>query len=194
MTSRKPNPAEIFLQIKVSLKRVKPEVWRRLVIPASLRLPVFHVVLQKALGWTNSHLHSFRHEGCFYEVVNPDSVISHSAGRSLNELEFAVGDLLKIKGDEMGYEYDMGDFWEHQVVVEEVLNGPQEFRLACLDGARAAPLEDCGGPSGYKDLLRILANPKHPEYSHMIEWTGGPVDPEVFDRASVNRALRRIKA
>ena len=34
----------------------------------------------------------------------------------------------------------------------------------CLDGANACPPEDCGGTSGYADLLEALANPAHEEH------------------------------
>lgn len=52
---------------------------------------------------------------------------------------------------------------------------------ACLDGRRACPPEDCGGTSGYRELLEILADPAHPEYDARREWIGRPFDPEVFD-------------
>ena len=36
-----------------------PAVWRRLLVPGSLRLDKFHLVLQAAMAWTNSDLHNF---------------------------------------------------------------------------------------------------------------------------------------
>ena len=47
------------VRIKVSLKGVKPEVTRRLVLPVTLRLDRLHLTLQAAFGWTNSHLFEF---------------------------------------------------------------------------------------------------------------------------------------
>ncbi|WP_316399055.1 IS1096 element passenger TnpR family protein [Bradyrhizobium sp. 33ap4] len=44
------------VRIKVTLKDVKPEVMRRLVVPVTLRLDRLHLTLQEAFGWTNSHL------------------------------------------------------------------------------------------------------------------------------------------
>jgi hypothetical protein len=63
----------------------------------------------------------------------------------------------------------------------------------CLGGARACPPEDCGGTSGYDNLLKILRNPKHEEHESMKEWLGRPFDPQAFDIASVNTCLKNLK-
>ena len=42
------------VRIKVTLKDVKPEVMRRLVVPVTLRLDRLHLTLQEAFGWTNT--------------------------------------------------------------------------------------------------------------------------------------------
>lgn len=58
----------------------------------------------------------------------------------------------------------------------------------CLDGQRACPPEDCGGPPGYENLIEILRNPKHDEYQETAEWLRewyGKYDPERFDPAKV---------
>lgn len=47
------------VRIKVTLKDVKPEVMRRLVVPVTLRLDRLHLTLQAAFGWTNRHLFEF---------------------------------------------------------------------------------------------------------------------------------------
>jgi hypothetical protein len=63
----------------------------------------------------------------------------------------------------------------------------------CLDGARACPPEDCGGPWGYENLQKILRNPKHEEHDSMKGWLGHPLDPEAFDAEKVNTYLQRLK-
>jgi len=50
---------QIF-QIKVTLLGSDPEIWRRLLVPASMTLDVLHNVLQIAMGWENDHLYEFR--------------------------------------------------------------------------------------------------------------------------------------
>ena len=50
---------ETVLQLRAQLRDVAPAVWRRLLVPGSIRMDKFHMVLQAAMGWTNSHLHNF---------------------------------------------------------------------------------------------------------------------------------------
>jgi hypothetical protein len=56
-------------------------------------------------------------------------------------------------------------------------------------GSRACPPEDCGGPCGYADLLKILADPRRRDRAALLEWVGGSFDAEEFDAQSVNAAL-----
>jgi hypothetical protein len=64
-------------------------------------------------------------------------------------------------------------------------------RLACLDGARACPPEDCGGVDGYHHLLEILFDPTHEEFEDSRQWVGPAFEPERFDLRSVNLQLER---
>lgn len=63
----------------------------------------------------------------------------------------------------------------------------------CLDGQNACPPEDCGGPNGYADLLRVLADPTHDEHEHMRSWIGGPFDPTEFDLSLANARLQSVR-
>ena len=47
------------VRIRITLKNVKREVMRCLVVPVSLRVDRLHLTLQAAFGWTNSHLFEF---------------------------------------------------------------------------------------------------------------------------------------
>jgi hypothetical protein len=89
----------------------------------------------------------------------------------------------------MVYEYDFGDSWEHEVLVEKVVpaeKGRGRYPLVTA-GKRASPPEDCGGIPGYYQLLEVLGNPRHPEHEEMLEWCGGEYDPDEFDLQEVNR-------
>lgn len=97
-------------------------------------------------------------------------------------------------GDRLLYTYDYGDNWEHELVVEQIL--PPDPKLSnpfCLDGARAGPPEDCGGPWGYDNFLEAISDPGHPEHAEMLEWAGGEFNPEQWDRGMVNRELRGVR-
>ena len=52
-------PGQGVFQLRITLDDVEPTVWRRLLVPASVRLAKLHDIFQAGMGWTNSHLHSF---------------------------------------------------------------------------------------------------------------------------------------
>jgi hypothetical protein len=92
------------------------------------------------------------------------------------------------------YEYDFGDGWEHEILVEKILQSEPGVRYpVCLAGKRACPPEDCGGVWGYESLLEALRDPEHPEHNDMLEWIGEDFDPEAFDLDSINQDLRSIR-
>jgi len=92
------------------------------------------------------------------------------------------------------YEYDFGDGWEHELLVEKILPAePGVGYPRCLKGKRACPPEDVGGVWGYADFLEIMRDPNHPEHEDMLEWVGGEFDPEVFDLEEVNAELEEMR-
>jgi len=98
---------------------------------------------------------------------------------------------IKKEKTEFTYTYDFGDGWEHDIVIEKILPPEKGKKYPiCIDGKRACPPEDCGGPWGYRDLLKVIANPKHKEYKNMMEWLGGSFDPEQFDAEETSQALK----
>jgi hypothetical protein len=50
---------EIY-QIQIVLSRLRPKIWRRILIQPDLLLSDFHLVIQITIGWENYHLHQFR--------------------------------------------------------------------------------------------------------------------------------------
>jgi hypothetical protein len=108
-----------------------------------------------------------------------------------NENTTFVGAVLVRKGQKLLYEYDFGDSWEHEIVVEKMLPfDPRAKYPACLDGARACPPEDCGSFPGYMGILEALKAPKKTEeQKELLEWLEEGYDPERFDLEAVNRRL-----
>lgn len=79
----------------------------------------------------------------------PEAECDDLGGETLNEKQFTVADLAPKVKARFIYEYDFGDSWEHEVVVEKVLPPDAAFKHpVCLGGANAAPPEDCGGTPG----------------------------------------------
>lgn len=92
------------------------------------------------------------------------------------------------------YEYDFGDSWEHEVVVEDITWTPLVLKHAvCLDGQNACPPEDVGGVGGYAEFLEAIADPRHEEYDHFLRWAGFHFDPGAFELAGANAALQRVR-
>ena len=107
----------------------------------------------------------------------------------------AVADLAPLAKQKFVYEYDFGDSWEHEVLVEQVLPPDPAFKHpACLAGGNACPPEDCGGIYGYYELLAALAEPKHEQHQQMKQWVGGQWDATRFSPEDANAGLKRIKA
>ena len=138
------------------------------------------------MGWTNSHLHLFQAGKVTYAEPSPDDffpVIDYRSVR-LNQIAPAVK-------DSFVYIYDFGDSWEHDIVVEEILQAEKDTRFPrCLDGQRACPPEDVGGVGGYADFVKAIRSPRHPEHAEMLAWVGGAFDPDKFDLQGVNGMLQ----
>ena len=79
------------------------------------------------------------------------------------------------------------------MLVEAVDQDAIDVRVACLDGERAGPPEDCGGPPGYENLVLALANSDHPERAELRRWVGRGYDPEKLDLARVNNKVALIE-
>lgn len=170
-------------QLKVSLRHVRPPVWRRLQVPSDISLGDLHLVLQAAMGWEDGHLHLFSVGG---ETYANDRVEDPWGGRMKDE-DRARLDKVAALGVRLRYEYDFGDGWEHDVVVEKAISGePAVTYPRCLTGRRACPPEDCGGPWGYAGLLAAIADPAGTEDKELLEWVGDDFDPGAFDPAAVN--------
>ncbi len=177
---------EIY-QIKVSLMDIDPPVWRRILVPGSIRLDAFHTVLQIVMGWTDTHLHGFIDGDMHYGIPDGDSPDDEK-----DERRYRLNQLMKQGKKSIIYEYDFGDGWEHRIVLEKILpfDGKMEVPQ-CLDGQRACPPEDCGGPPGYEDFLDAITDPSNPEHDSMLDWVGGEFDPELFDLKEVNELLKK---
>jgi transcriptional regulator with XRE-family HTH domain len=183
-------PAAVY-QLKITLRHLKPAIWRRVQVPNDITLGQLHDVIQTAMGWDNCHLHEFRQGESRFGMTH-DPMGGPLETDSLDENDYRLCELGLREKSTFLYEYDFGDSWEHQIVLEKVLSLPSGFVPACLKGARACPIEDSGGPWGYTENLAILADPNHPEHAELAEWMGLNFDPEVFDLEAINRRLASL--
>jgi len=145
-------------------------------------------ILLIAMGWSNSHLHAFTVDETRYGM--------HLDDYPEGEIDEKTVTVLQALRNEQPFlfEYDFGDSWEHDVVVEEVLRSSTALKHAvCLDGANACPPDDVGGTWGYGDFLVAIADPTHEEHEAVLEWFGEPFDPTEFNLGEVNAELQRLR-
>ena len=179
-------------QFKITLKWSKPPIWRRVVVRADMKLNRFHDVIQLVMPWTNSHLHQFIVGQVFYGMKSPEFEDDLD---TLDEKRYRVSDLATAPKARFIYEYDFGDGWEHEILLEKILQPDTTFKHPiCLAGANACPPDDCGGIPGYYNLLEVLADPMHPEHAQLKGWIGGKWDAEQFDLDETNSHLKKLKA
>jgi pRiA4b ORF-3-like protein len=142
-------------QLKVTLRESTPPIWRRVLVPGNTTLRRLHFILQEVMGWTNSHLHLFEVGDRVYGDPDPEWEMEVN-----DEMKTRLSQIAPVPKAEFVYEYDMGDTWTHDIVVEEILP-PEAIMLypVCVDGQRPCP---------------------HEEYESTITWLGGRFDPEGF--------------
>ena len=117
---------EVYV-IKVTLLGISPPVWRRALVHRDITLRNLHKTLQTVMGWTNSHLHQF----VFNSQKYSDPKFGLGAG-IIDESRTRLGDVICIPGARLLYEYDFGDGWQHELLLEEVLLGDESFRQICV--------------------------------------------------------------
>jgi hypothetical protein len=177
-----------LLQVRITLTDVDdPPVWRRVLIPAAYPLDRVHAVIQAAMGWQGYHLHAFRGGDANYAPAALDDEMG-----CLDETGFRLGDLAAT-ADRIEYEYDFGDGWEHELVIEaRTIAQDGAIYPACVGGEGACPPEDCGGSYGFAEFKELLAGPPSTERDEMLRWAGGDYDPTRFDQAAANTAVAGI--
>ena len=184
-----PTPADTRVhRLKVSLHGAKPPIWRRLEVPSTMPLVRLHRTIQDSFEWEGYHLWVFEAPGGG-RYGAPDPELEHGDATTVT-----LADVAGNPEDRLGYLYDFGDGWEHDITVEDVVDAePGIAYPRCLTGRRAGPLEDSGGIWGYAHLCEVLADPDHPEHQERVEWLGlddpADFDPAYFDPDEVNALL-----
>jgi hypothetical protein len=177
--------ADSIVSLKVSLRGIRPPIWRRLLVPGGMTLGDLHHAIQAAMGWEDAHLHVF-------DIAGQPYGDPHTVDDVADEERLTVNGVLRSGVPRFTYTYDSGDGWEHAVVIEGKLP-PVEGRgyPACVAGRRNCPPEDCGGRWSYQELVAVLSDPAHPRRHEWLEMLGDDFDPEAF---AVEAADARVAA
>jgi pRiA4b ORF-3-like protein len=186
--ARPPMPRGVAL--RVELLEVVPLVWRRVLVPDNWTLASLHHYLQWVMGWTDSHAHEFQ---VGERVMAPDWWIKEAdtdVTDYRDERRVSVAAVLSELGAhrKFEYRYDMGDGWEHRIVIESSPTSTLSDQPlpVCVAGENACPPEDIGGPHGYELFLNILRDRQHEQHHDMVRWIGGVFDPKGFDLNRIN--------
>jgi hypothetical protein len=170
-------------QFKVTLRNIHPPIWRRIQVWEDATLAQLHRVLQIVMGWEDCHLYEFRISGNIYGVRDLDDE------RTIIDVKRTrLHDVIQHVGTEFEYVYDLGDYWQHDLLLEDIVQVADAPCPRCLAGERNCPPEDVGGSDGYEDYLEAMADPEHEEHENMLQWRG-PFDPEAFSIEKINRQL-----
>ena len=186
-------------QFKISLKGIKPPIWRRIRVPETYTFWELHVAIQDSMGWEDYHLHEF-------EMVDPTNGKKIKIGYP--DEEFAreviegwkqwISEYFSMENRVAEYVYDFGDGWKHTVRLEKILPRDKKINYPiCIAGERACPPEDCGSYWGYEIFLKAISDPNHKQHEELTTWIGGKFDPEHFDIEKVffddpKRRLERV--
>jgi hypothetical protein len=199
-----------LLRVRIVIVGSDPEIWRLIDVDSSLTLDKVHEVIQRAIGWRDSHLHAFTDIDPFEELHahamqgreprqwhTQNSLDNDLEG--LLETEWTLGQVLTESSGPLFYEYDFGDGWTHRLELIDVIAAAVGQPLArVVEAVRHGPVEDSGGIGGYADLLDALADHTHERHYELTEWVAytfgswQEFDPDAVDVDQINRELDRL--
>ena len=153
------------LQLKISLARWRPPIWRTVLIPATANLATLDLVIQALYGWDGDHLHAFRVRRATY------SDPSFSLEETRDEYAMRVLAALNAGGGKITYEYDFGASWIHEIALQKkVPREPGAEYPFCVKYSGDSPIE-------------------YPDYDSDEEQ-----QPEPFNLEAVNRRLAALES
>ena len=234
-SSRSRVDASPVYQLKVTMKDSEPPIWRQVRLRSNTDLSTLHVIMQELFAWQDSHLHYFHipHPAppasaqarpslipTYQRTFRPASYVDIDGGSEHEEDEEGVtlDSMLRSVGDRIVYEYDLGDCWEHEIVLEtsEPPTSSNTGELPkCIAGQHAAPPEDSGSIYSHKQKVALYrrahglltdedkkaaeakmeSSDSDSDLKEWLEWSekrvGHKYDPLYFNLQSVTLSLSR---
>jgi Plasmid pRiA4b ORF-3-like protein len=182
------SPGQPVFRLRIQLRHVDPVVWRRVLVPGSVRMAKLADMLIAAMGWNSSHLHAFEVNGKHYGMHFDDWPDEEIDEKTVTVLQ-ALRDERRFR-----FDYDFGDNWQHDVTIESLTWSYFGLKYAVvLDGDRACPPDDVGGVPGYAEFVEAMGDPHHEEHEDYVEWVGGTFDPAEFDLAGANALCQKVR-
>ena len=162
--------------IGIELLDVPHPVYRELSVPSDIYLNYLEEILVMAMGWADYHLTEIVSGELTYcskqnlQMYTNDSLVEKMRDDSL----FTLRDVMKKVGDSFTLVYDFGDSWKHEVTLLEKEKYAEHYAddpgVEVLSGEGCCPPDDCGGSSGYAEMLRTLQFGTDEERKCMEDW------------------------
>lgn len=178
--------------LRLELLASDPLIWRRLWVDEAVTLSQLHHMIQAAMGWASTHEYQFVIDGIRYRRPDEDDVLVNEEIE--DDADCVLADVFKTGKPDVLYRYDMGDNWEHRIVVEQTMavDEPSGYAVVAA-GERACPPEDFGGIHTYNTFVKgFEAARQSPRVNMHLERLGDDFDPARFDRHAANAALMRL--
>ncbi|KAK7042158.1 MYND-type domain-containing protein [Favolaschia claudopus] len=163
---------DYFLRIhmpEIPTTNGEDRIWRRFVVSGGMSLGVLQdKILAPLMGWVrNFHVHILTdvRDGAQFGPKNSTAVdimhLDSSAYDFLNEDHYCLAHILSKVGDELLYEYDLGDHYRHIITVLEKIAPLEESygRVQILSGSGICPMENGRGNSKWAEHIDTLTKP-----------------------------------
>ncbi|KAL9179262.1 hypothetical protein ACHAXT_008552 [Thalassiosira profunda] len=207
--------------LRVELVECEKYVWRRVKVPSGIDLSKLHdQVICPVMGWSRGY-HTYAFEdpkdgtaiGPTKYTGGIDSMhIPMHYIKLMDDRHVPLAALVRQKGDVAYYVYDLGDHWEHRLILEEVVDDEETVTL--INGAGACPPEDSNGLTGmgcssyrefldeykknpHKAKIKKVVNEASRSSNYASPWDGGQplkLKPLHFDIVHHRRLLKLMLA
>lgn len=196
--------------LKITLIDSNPLIWRKVVVPSGITFKELHIIIQFSMGWNDCYLYDFniKEENlritCDEEAIKEYKIYSNMKLTKRNDPHGFIANLIRIKWklssevkvdeyltkeNNIEYVYDFGDYWRHEITLEEIIEDYQYEYPICIEGEGACPPEDVGGICGYENFLEIIKDKNHPEYETLKEWSDDQSYKYSFDVKRANALM-----
>lgn len=139
-------------QLKIAIKKSKPPIWRRVIVPTGITFSQLSMILNEVMGWSGYHMFEFE----FYhrELVIIEDAEEYDGDGPFDHLEASTTLIREFmeENDWFTYTYDFGDDWQHRVTIEKIIENWELDYPQVIKYKGDCPMEDGGG---------ILENPNH---------------------------------
>lgn len=127
----------ILYKLEISLENCHEDVRRTIIVPHDVGLDALHVIIQKVMGWRNTHSHYFCARKVIYAKSNTGDV------NFCYERQYNLCQIVNTRSKSFTYCYDIGDEWVHKVKVLDFdcKDIPAGRLFACVAGIGACPPE-----------------------------------------------------